>query len=354
MWDVAVGWAHQRLAAPRWWRVVRDAGTTVLAVICLAALVTVLANADGLVALSATVTCCLPLGAGWAARQARVAAALVALTADPLPNPMSGPRLAVRVALVLSAAATAASTLVVAIAYEHSARYDCPSFAVDASVRDWWERGGGRVGVGCPAGDSRQDATGVRHTPWLAVEQAGPWRDSVVYVAESPGPMIIPRAIFTAWTETGGPSGALGEPSNGGANDVLVYLNLRGGSISLATGGTPVVHWGQPYSIARPPGTDCEWRDRPCITAAYADAAGLHLHWQYGAADAFNVAWWPEGSTGDQTVGREVAGYELTVPDPRPGTVYVAGVQACDKRFLRRSVCTQSSTPVLIRVGLEP
>lgn len=347
---MAVGWAHQRLAAPRWWRIVRDAGTTALVVICLAALVTVLANADGLIALSATVTCCLPLGAGWAARQARVAAALVALTADPLPKPVSGPRLVFRAVLVFLVAATAASTLVIAIAYEHSARYDCPSFAIDALVHDWWEREGGRVGVGCPAGDTRQDATGVRHTPWLAVEQAGLWRDTVVYVAGSADPMTIPRAIFTAWTAAGGPSGALGEPTEGGANDVLAYMNFRGGAISLAAGGTPVVHSGQRYSVARPLGSACEWRDRPCITAAYADAEGIHLRWQYGAADAFNVGWWPEGSTG-QTVGREVAGYELTVPNPAPGTVYLAGVQACDKQFLRRSICTESSTPVRIRVG---
>jgi hypothetical protein len=347
VWQVAVGWAWQWLAAPRWWRLVRDVGATVLAMTCLGALVSVLAETDGLVTLAGAAVVCLPLAVGWGWRQARLARALVALAPESPPRQVPSPRFAVRALVALLAAGIAATGLTVGIAYEEEFWTECPSFTVDAPLRDWRARGG----EGCPAGDTVVGAGGLRYTPWNMPERfTGRSLDYVAYVSPSAVPLVLPAAIFDAWIAEGGPFGRLGPAVDGGSNDLVAYLNLRGGAIVLPEGAAPYVLWGQRYSGVRDPDSACVPHDRPCVVAAYADGDGIRLRWHYGAADAFNVAWRPLGEK-DTGMGREVTGYEVTLRGLRPSTVYQFDVAACRKRFLRRSVCTWPSAPVTVRVG---
>ncbi|HWO60734.1 MAG TPA: hypothetical protein VNO31_11955, partial [Umezawaea sp.] len=348
VWRVAAGWAGQWLAAPRWWRLLCGTGMTVLAAVCFAALASGLAEVDGLAALSVAAAGGVPLATGWASWQARRARSLVRL--DPVtgrpPERLSPRGLTIRALATLLAAVTAAATLVVAAAHERSSWPECPRFTVDPPVLDWWERNR----LGCPAGDTLVDAAGLRYTPWTTTERfTGRGLDNVVYVAPE-GPLLLPTDIFAVWAASGGPSGALGQPVSGAANDLVSYMNFRGGAVVAHNGGIPKVHVGQEYSDSRAPDSACVPHDRPCVTDAYADAAGIHLGWHHGAADAFNVAWWPRGEPGLRAE-REVAGYGFTLSDPRPSTVYVLEVAACHKQFLRRSQCTWQSAPVTVGVA---
>lgn len=344
---MAVGWAWQWFAAPRWWRLVRGVGATVIAMTCLGALVSVLAETDGLFTLTGAAAVCLPLATGWGWRQARLARTLVALAPESPPRQVPSPRFAVHALVALLAAGTAASALTAAIAYEEAFWSPCPSFTVDAPLRDWRARGG----EGCPAGDTVVGAAGLRFTPWDMPERfTGRRLDYVAYISPSAVTYVLPSAIFDAWIAEGGPSGRLGPVVDSGANDLVAYMNLRGGAIVMPDGEAPRVLIGQRYSDIRDPGSACVPHDRPCVVAAYADGDGIRLRWHYGAADAFNVAWGPLGET-DGGGGREVTGYEITLHGLRPSTVYVVTVAACRKRFLRRSVCTWPSAPVTVRVG---
>jgi len=341
---VAVDWAGQWLAAPRWWRTLRDAGATMLAVVCLAALATVMAEADGPVALSGAAGC-LPLAAYWTWRQARHARMLIRL-APGMGEPAPSRGLAVRALAAFLAAGSAAAALVIAADHERAAIADCPRFTIDAPVREWWTRDR----FGCPAGDTLVGAAGVRYTPWtVPAKYAGRRPEHVAYVPPEAGAMLLPMAIFNAWTAEGGPSGRLGQPVDSGADLDVAYVNFHGGAIVWSAGAPPKVQWGQRYAGAREPGSACVPDDRPCVTTAYADADGIHLRWQYGEADAFNVAWWPRDELGSAT-GREVAGYEVTLSGLRPSTVYLVEVAACRKRFLQRSDCTRPSARVIVRV----
>lgn len=348
VWRVAVGWAGQWLAAPRWWRLLFGTGVTVLAMVCFAALASGLAEVDELTALSVATAGGVPLATAWASWQARRARSLVRLDPDAgsTPERLSSRGLTVRALATLLTAVTAAATLVVAAAHERSSWPKCPRFTVDPPVLDWWRRDP----AGCPAGDTLVGAAGLRYTPWTTTERfTGRELDNVVYVAPE-GPLLLPTAIFAVWAASGGPSGELGQPVGGATNDLVAYMNFRGGAVVAHTGGIPKVHLGQEYSHSRAPDSACVPHDRPCVTEAYADAAGIHLGWHHGMADAFNVAWWPRGEP-ELMAGREVAGYEFTLPDPRPSTVYVLEVSACHKRFLRRSLCTWQSDPVTVGVG---
>jgi hypothetical protein len=347
-WDVAVGWAWQLLAAPRWWRVIRGAGVAVLVMVGLAGMANVLAGVPDLVAVAGAMALCLPLATGWTWRQARCARAVARLAPDYLVSPPTRLGWLVRAVAVLVAAGSAAGVLAWAIGNERAAVYGCLRFTVDAPVHGWWERHGGESGVGCPTGDTRVGPGGVRYTPWSARQSTTrPLKDLVVYTAPVLGPVRMTPAVFAAWTAAGGPQGTFGEPIDGGWLGTTEFLNFQGGSISLSDGGQPEVHIGH-YEAGV--GGPCVPRDRPCVTVAYADRAGLHLAWQYGAADAFNVGWWPENAPPDFVFSREVAGYQLTWPDPGLADAYVAEVQACDKHFLARSTCTPVSARVLIRV----
>jgi hypothetical protein len=121
------------------------------------------------------------------------------------------------------------------------------------------------------------------------------------------------------------------------------------GAIVMPPGESPRVLIGQRYSGVRDLDSACVPHDRPCVVAAHADGDSIRFRWQYGAADAFNIGWWPQGRP-DAAEVREVAGYEVTLRGLRPSTVYVFEVAACRKRFLRRSVCTWPSVPVSTRV----
>ncbi|MFD9735234.1 hypothetical protein [Umezawaea sp. NPDC059074] len=346
VWHVAVAWAGQWLAAPRWWRLLRGVGATVLAMVCFAALTSGLAGVDELVALSGAVTAGVPLAAGWAWREARRARSLVRLAADPPPERASSRSVAVRALITLFTAGAAATTLLVANAHERSSWPECPSFTIDAAVRDWWARDR----LGCPTGDTLVGVAGLRYTPWTSAERfTGRALADVVYLAPS-GPLMLPRDIFLVWATAGGPSGLLGQPVDAVRNDLVSFVNFRGGSVVANAEGTPTLHIGQSQSASRAPDSACAPHDRPCVTAAFADADGIHLAWQFGTADAFNVAWWPRGEP-ELAAAREVAGYEVTLPDLRPSTEYVLEVAACRKQFLRRSLCTWQSPPVTVRVG---
>jgi hypothetical protein len=54
------------------------------------------------------------------------------------------------------------------------------------------------------------------------------------------------------------------------------------------------------------------------------------------------------------SVSTEIAGYRFTLPDPVPGARYGFAVEACDKRFLARSVCTPFSGVVNVRTRQNP
>ena len=345
VWQVAVDWAWQWLAAPRWWRLVRDVGATLLAMTCLGASVSVLAEVDGLLTLTGAAAVCLPLATGWGWRQTRHARALVALAPESPPRQVPSPRFAVRAMVALLAAGTVTTTLTVAIAYEEAFWPDCPPFTIDAPVRDWLAHG-----EGCPAGDTVVGAAGLRYTPWSMPERfTGRPLDYVAYAVAPDKLFLLPEAIFDAWIAEGGPSGRLGLPVDNGTNDLAAHANFRGGAIVMAAGGSPRVLIGQWHSGARDPDSACVPHDRPCVVAAHADGDSIRLRWQYGAADAFNVAWWPQGQR-HTFAHREVAGYEVTLRGLRPSTVYVVEVAACHKRFLRRSVCTWPSVLVNVRV----
>ncbi|MBP2328073.1 hypothetical protein JOF56_008458 [Kibdelosporangium banguiense] len=351
IWSVALGWARHWLTAPLWWRWVRLAAATVLAVMYLLALASEWLGADPFGAFSGALAVCLPLAAGWAARQARVARMLVALAPGPRPDRPSALALAIRTSALLLSVGLAAGVVVVALAHQHPAGRFCPAFVVDAPVRDWLRHNDGQTGVGCPAGDTRSGAGGVRYTPWNAPNRGtrfGP--DYVMYGSRPDRLMVMPLVIFAAWTAEDGPSGRLGEPIEESADHSVSYVNFRGGAIVLPVDGTPQVHLGQSHSVAREPGGPCEVLDWPCITTAYADATGIHLSWRYQAADAFNVVWRPQNDPIRSSVQREVAGYELTVRDLTPATTYMVDVQACEKHFVRRSTCTRFSPPVIVRV----
>lgn len=347
VWQVAVGWAWQRLAAPRWWRLVRDLGPPLVAMTCLGALTSVLALVDGLVSLTGAAAVCLPLSTTWGWRQARHARTLVALAPESPPREVPSPRFALRALVYLLAVGTAATTLTAAIAYEEAFWPDCPPFTIDAPMRDWMAHGG----EGCPAGDTVVSTAGLRYTPWRMPQRfTGRRLDYVAHVPPSGGAIVVPEAVFDAWIAEGGPSGRLGQAIDGGANDLVAHLNLHGGAIVMPAGEAPRVLIGQRYSGVRDLDSACVPHDRPCVVAAHVDGDGIRLRWQYGAADAFNVSWRPQGQP-DAAMGREVAGYEVTLRGLRPSTVYVLEVAACRKRFLRRSVCTWPSAPVTARVG---
>ncbi|MER5263522.1 hypothetical protein ABTZ99_15780 [Actinosynnema sp. NPDC002837] len=352
VWDIGVGWAWQWLAAPRWWRLARDLGTTTLAVVCTVGLVHVMAEADGVVATSAAVAGWAPTATWWLRRQGRHARLLVRL----LPDPAAGGRAertslpwrVSRALVALLAVGAAAVMMAVAIGYERSIGLACPRFAVDASVLEWWERDP----VGCPAGDTLVDAAGLRYTPWVVRDQRGGFgQDYVVYERPDAKPAVILAAVFAVWAADGGPAGRLGHPRDGGTEDTLAYQNFDGGAIVLRSGGTPQVRPGERHSTVRDLGSPCPPLDRPCITTVDAGPDGIRVGWSYGAADAFNVAWWPDGSTPGAAVQREAAGYEYTVPAPPPGGAYVVEVAACRKQFLRRSTCTWPSARVIVRAG---
>lgn len=352
IWSVALGWARHWLTAPLWWRRVRLAGATVLAIIYLLALAGEWMGADPFVAFSGALAICLPLAAGWSARQARVARMLVALAPGPRPDRRSTLTLAIRTAGLLLSVGLAGGVVVVSLAHRHPAGRFCPPFAVDAPVRSWLRHNDGQTGVGCPAGDTLSAGGGARYTPWTAPDRSirfGP--DYVMYGPRPDSLMVMPLAIFAAWTAEGGPSGRLGEPIEESADHSVDYVNFRGGAIVLPAGGTPQVLLGRRHSVARESSGPCEVLDYPCITRASADPAGVRLSWRYQAADAFNVAWWPENDTARRSrVQREAAGYELTVRDLNPATTYLVEVQACEKHFVRRSTCTRFSPPVIVRV----
>lgn len=59
----------------------------------------------------------------------------------------------------------------------------------------------------------------------------------------------------------------------------------------------------------------------------------------------FNVNWYP--STLLRGPSLEVAGNEYTIDCVDPAAAYIVRIQACDKRFLRRSVCTAVANYVL-------
>ncbi|ALG09809.1 hypothetical protein [Kibdelosporangium phytohabitans] len=351
IWGVALGWARHWLTAPLWWRWVRLAGATAIAVIYILALTSEWLGVDLFVTFSGALALCLPLTAGWAARQTRVARMLVAMAPGPQPDRPTARALAVRTSALLLSVGLAAGAVAVALAYKHPAGRFCPPFVVDEPVRDWLRHDDGQTGMGCPAGDTRSGADGVRYTPWNAPDRNarfGP--DYVMYGSRSDRLLVMPLVIFTAWTAEGGPSGPLGEPVEESSDHSVGYVNFRGGAIVLPVDGTPQVHWGRHHSVAREPGGPCEVLDWPCITTAYADAEGVHVSWRYQAADAFNVAWWAEGDRPRSREQREVAGYELTLRDLTPATTYMVEVQACEKHFVRRSTCTRYSPPVIVRV----
>lgn len=347
VWQVAVGWAWQWLAAPRWWRLVRDVGATVLAMTCIGALVSVLAETDGLVTLTGAAAVCLPLAAGWGWRQARLARALVALAPESPPRQVPSPRFAFRALAALLAAATAATGLTLGIVYEEAFWPECPPYTIEAPVRDWMANGG----EGCPAGNPAIGAGGLRYAPWRSTDRfTGRQQDSVAYVSPPGIPFVLPVAIFDAWIDEGGPSGRLGPPIENRDEGTLTYANFRGGTIIVPAGGTPRVLIGQRYSDLRDPDSACVPHDRPCIVTAQADGDSILVRWHYRVADAIMVVWWPRGEH-DAHVGREVVGSEVTLRGLRPATVYEVEVFACRKRFLRRSVCTRPSAPVAVRVG---
>lgn len=348
VWQVAVGWAWQWLAAPRWWRLVRDVGAPVLAIACLGALTSVLAVVDWFVTLAVAAAVCLPLATGWGWRQARLARTLVALAPESPPFRVPSPRFAVRALVALLVAGTTASGLTLGIAYEEASWPDCPPFTVEPQLRDWMAHGG----EGCPVGEPVVGAAGVRYTPWRTTDRfTGRRLDHAAYVSPTGIPFVIPVSIFEAWIAEEGPSGRLGAPVEGGENDLVAHMNFRGGAIVVPAGQTPRVLIGQWHSGLRDPDSACVPHDRPCIVAAHADGDGILIRWQYGAAaDGFNVAWRPQGERG-ALMGREVAGSTVTLRGLRPETVYVVDVTACRKRFLRRSVCTRASAPVAVRVG---
>lgn len=339
--QVAAAWARQQLAPPRWWSLVRDVGATVLAVVCAGALVSVLAEVDGLVALSGAATVCVPLAVWRVARHAGNARLLA-----------PGGRMSVRGSVlralaVLAVAGSSATALVVAIAEDRSFAEGCPRVTIDPAVADWWAR----ERMGCPAGDTATGADGLRYTPWTVLARNdGRLLDYVVYVSPGTGTYLLPAAIFAAWRAEGGPSGPLGPPTFNAGDDHLQYANFRGGAIVVPPGGTVTVHIGRRYTNAREPSAPCVPVERPCVTSVRAVPGGVRLGWQYGAADAFNVAWWPRDEP-RRVTHREVAGYTLTVGDLRPSTEYVVEVGACQKRFLRSSVCTWPSAPVIVRAG---
>ena len=344
---MAVGWAWQWLAAPRWWRLVRDVGVTVLAMACLGALMSVLAEVDALVTLTSAAAVCLPLAVSWSWRQARHARMLVVLAPESPPRQVPSPRFAVRALAALLAAGTAATGLTLGIVYEEAFWPDCPPFTIEAPVRDWMANGG----EGCPAGDPVVGAGGLRYAPWRSTDRfTGRQQDYVAYVSPPGIAFVIPVAIFNAWLAEGGPSGRLGAPIENSDNDLVAYMNFRGGAIVIPAGGVPRVLTGQWYSGARHPDSACVPHDRPCVVSAHADGDRILVRWHYGAADAFNIAWWPQGQRG-AGMDREVAGSEVTLHGLRPSTVYVIDVAACRKQFLRRSVCTRPSAPVTVRVG---
>ncbi|MEU5695566.1 fibronectin type III domain-containing protein [Actinosynnema sp. NPDC020468] len=349
VWDTSVDWARQWLTAPRWSRAIRDGGAVVLAVVCTAALACVMAEVDGVVALSGAVAGCLPLVAGWVLRQGQHARALVRLQPDARPA-RGSPRIrAVRAVAVLLVTISAATMLIVSVDFERSRRLDCPRFALDQAVRRWWET----EGLGCPAGDTSVDASGLRSTPWTVPEQHSPYgQDNVLYLGPAGEPVLILAAIFAVWVAHGGPTGPLGRPLESITDDTTAFQNFDGGSIVVRSPGGPAeALLGQRQPVVRDVGSPCARTDRPCVTSVRAEPGGVRIGWQYGEADAFNVSWWPEHPADRRFTQREAAGYEYVLTDLRPGVAYVVEVAACDKRFLRRSTCTWPSARVLVRAG---
>ncbi|MEV0675228.1 hypothetical protein AB0I60_01765 [Actinosynnema sp. NPDC050436] len=344
--QVSADWARQWLTAPRWWWAVRGVGTAVVAVVCPAGAAISLVEVDGLVALLGAVVGCGPPCAWWFARQSRNARAIVRAHRDPQVEPVPSPGLALRAAAVVVAVGAAVASLAVAITYNRSVKPECPPFAVDQEVREWRERDQ----LGCPTGDTLVGPGGVRHTPWAHPDEPIHPKDDVVYVTPDAGPVLMPAPIFHAWTATGGPAGPLGEPEEGADTGSVTYFNFRGGSVLFPPGGQPEVHRGRKHSWDRAPGGPCEQHDRPCVTDARADGTDVRISWRYGTADAFNVRWGPRDRQGAM-VQRESAGFEFTLPDLVPSTAYVVTVSACRKQFLRRSVCTPFSVPVIVRAG---
>ncbi|RSM78556.1 hypothetical protein DMH04_33375 [Kibdelosporangium aridum] len=328
-WTDARLWAGQMLDSPWWWRIVRAVVISGFGVGGVAATAGVAVEFQADYAISIAVLTVAPLAVLWAWRQTRTAR-LINRVAPTERDPRANRRWVPILLLVLAftAIVTSVAVIIHTARVNHEAVFGCPFEPEHPAIRESWIRHEGKSGFfGCPEGRSGTTAGG------------DPFQDTttgVMMLTRTVGEFAVPDDLFEVWQAHWH---VLGDPRSGPILDgFTLYVNFERGHISKAAGEYPVAVQGKEYQPAQVTGGPCIAHDRPCLISAQRDGTKIHLTWHWRIADAFNVSWHLSNQLRGPSV--EVAGNEYTIDGVDPAAAYVVQIQACDKRFLRSSICT--------------
>ncbi|MCE7003385.1 hypothetical protein LWC34_11175 [Kibdelosporangium philippinense] len=336
VWSDARLWAGQMLDSPWWWRIARAIVISGFGVGGVAATASVAVEFQADYAISTAVLTIAPLAALWASRQTSTARLIIRVEPAEA-NPRANPRWVPIVLLLLAfvAMTTSVAVIVHTARANHEAVFGCPSVPKDARIRESWIRHEGKSGrLGCPTGQTGLTAGGQ------AYEQT---TTGFFTITATVGDFLAPPDFFAVWQANWQ---TLGEPTSTILADRDVhYVNFERGHISKTADTPPVAVPGNGFQPTQVAGGPCSGYDRPCLVRAERDGTKIHLAWHWAIADAYNVSWQTLSQIDVPSV--EVAGNEYTIDDADPAAAYIVNVQACDKRFLRRSICTPAAPYVL-------
>ncbi|SMC60790.1 hypothetical protein SAMN05661093_00883 [Kibdelosporangium aridum] len=339
VWTEARLWAGQMLDSPWWWRIVRAVVISGFAVGGVAATTGVAVEFQADYAISIAVLTVAPLAVLWARRQMRTAR-LINRVEPAEGNPRANPRWVPIVLSVVAFAAMATSVAVIVhtVQVNHEAVFGCPFEPEHPDVRAAWIKHEGKSGnLGCPVGPGGVTAGGepFQHTT-----------TGVFAITSIVGEFLVPHDLFDVWQTHWK---VLGEPTEVPMLDgSTMYVNFQRGHIVKTAGGQSIAVPGKDYQQKQVAGGPCTTHDRPCLVRAERNGTNIHLAWHWEIADAFNVSWRVPSQIVPTSV--EAAGSEYTIDGVDPRARYIVEVQACDKRFLRRSVCTPAATYIITPV----
>jgi hypothetical protein len=330
----------QVLLAPWWWRAARAAAAAGAALLVVVVAETGLLTEirDATVAVLLTVLSAFAVTAVMTWRQTRWAR-IIAGTAGEHARPQSVLLRKLQLTVTVLMAVACLALFLQSAAKDASADASCQLQSTDARFYAQPKvSGNGAVGVGNCARD--YPATEKDGIAWIQ-EYNGTY---LYWFPSLAADISMPPAMRTAWMRF---RDQLGEPVDIDRIDGdATFVNFTNGNI--------LVHPDQPAEVN--PGRHlpaasferCSDPSRPCVTSASQRPDGtIQLTWRYPTrADAFNVSYWVIGQRG--TTSYEAAAPRFVLPDPAPGATYGFRVQACQKHFLARSVCTHNSNSVAV------
>jgi hypothetical protein len=340
--ELARAWAGQVLTAPWWWRLAQTSVMTAAVVLVAIAAEVGLQNTTVTAAVMVVSTVFVSILLTGAATWRRTRQARAILREDP------GTATTLR-RIVWFSAAIAGCVALLGVFVNSSAKdiaidNSCRHYPTDSRVA-WAVNPRTHGPDGCPIGPSEKAADGTVGV--MFADGTGYYWIPTLHRAVS-----LSARISAAWSAHGSGRGDLGYPVDGlRTDDTTRYVNFQHGSIAEPPSGRTVVVVGRQYV----PGSrdSCRYLDRPCVVSAGQDATGaIRVEWRYGAADAFNINYSVAGRAG--SMGTEVAGYRFTLAAPAPDVRYMFTVEACDKGFLTRSVCTPFSGVVSVLTRQNP